>query len=792
MTKTFALDPSDPPRSILDQLNPAQRAAAEQVEGPVMIIAGAGSGKTRTLTYRIAHLVGELGIAPWQVLALTFTNKAAKEMKARIATLIGEPQADKLWMGTFHSVFARILRVEAEQIGYAKNFSILDSEDQVKLIRLVMDGLGISTQTFSPVAIHHRISGAKNQLIFPAEYARLAADVMEEKTAQVYAAYQARLRQSNAMDFDDLILKPIDLFTGSPETLAKYQTRFRYLLVDEYQDTNRAQYAIVKLLAAKSRNLCIVGDDAQSIYAFRGADIGNILAFEKDYPEAKTFRLEQNYRSTARILKAADSIIKLNKDQISKNLWTDNPEGDYVTLVEADSERDEGERIARKAKSLHLQGGYSWREFAVLYRTNAQSRAIEDALRREGIPYHLVGGTSFYKRREIKDVIAYLKLTVNPRDDEAFMRVINLPTRGLGDTSLLKVQQYAALRNLSLMDALERLGEIDSLGARQKTTLTKFYRMIAEHREQAEQQPAGTVARSLVEATGMLKALKDENTAEANNRWDNIQELLNGLQEYTDTRADPTTGESPSLSQFLEEVSLVSDIDSLDQSKSNVTLMTLHAAKGLEFPIVFIAGLEEKLFPLEKASQDRKELEEERRLLYVGITRAERKLFLSHAKSRYRYGQQEYGVKSRFLDEIDPTVLVNEAGRFLEPPARKRFALGAYGYDDGGAYGSTDPHYWRADGPPKKVAARRAAPPKPQKGERTVELDPEYATPTPDLAPTGRVALAPGMKVRHEQFGDGRVLRVDGKGDSAMATVFFPAVGQKNLMLKFAKLLILG
>ncbi len=735
---------SGDPEGILSGLNPAQQEAVRTTEGPVLIIAGPGSGKTRTLTHRIAYLLAAGKARPYEILALTFTNKAAREMKERISRLVGETTASQLWMGTFHSIFARILRREAERLGYTSDFSIYDQEDSERVIKNLMQQHGIDTSRISPRAIRARISGAKNQLVSPQEYNRIASEYVEQVAARIYETYQEHLRRSNAMDFDDLLMLPIRLFEQFPEVLSHYQQRWRYVHIDEYQDTNRAQYLIARMLSGGHRNLCVVGDDAQSIYAFRGADIRNILDFKQDFPDARIVRLEQNYRSTRRILQLADSIIRHNRDQLDKTLWTENPEGEYVRLLEAISERDEAQKVERYIRDLRVQEGYAYRDFAILYRTNAQSRSLEEALRRAGIPYRLVGGLSFYRRKEIKDVLAYLRLLVNPHDEESLRRVINYPARGIGLRTMERLTAVARERGLSLWQTIEQVDGI-GLPPRAEGAVRDFHFLIARHASKMEELPLDELAASLIREAGIVQELRTENTPESMARLENIQELLNAMAEF-----EEQAGEGASLSAFLQEISLYTDLDNMEDTENRVTLMTLHASKGLEFPVVFITGLEENLFPLSAAAQDPRELEEERRLLYVGITRAREHLFLSYARTRYRFGKPESMLRSRFIDELDARVIRSERGQ----PPRTR--------DRGRGRRSGD---YRAR--PAPSAARH------------VVYDEGYGQ------------IVPGMEVLHEQFGQGKVLAVEGSGERARATVYFKSVGQKKLVLKFARLQVL-
>ncbi len=751
---------------ILQGLNPEQQEAVLATDGPVLIIAGPGSGKTRTLTHRIAYLIANGKARSSEIIALTFTNKAAREMKERILRLVGEERAKGMWMGTFHSMFARVLRREADHIGYTSDFSIYDTDDTERILRDLMHQFNIDSKTFSVQSMRSLISSAKNQLVSPEEYARVAATPAQEKAALLFGPYENALRRSNALDFDDLLVRPIELFERYPDVLEKYQRMWKYVHIDEYQDTNHAQYVLAKMLAAKHRNICVVGDDAQSIYAFRGADIGNILSFQRDYPNATTVRLERNYRSTQRILKLAGSIIKHNKDQLEKSLWTENREGDYVTLMEAISEKDEAQKVERTIRDLQVRLGHPFRDYAVLYRTNAQSRSLEDALRRGGIPYRIIGGTSFYQRREIKDVLAYLRLIVNPNDTASLRRVINYPTRGIGDKTQDQIEDYARRHGLSMWQAIERIEDV-GLTPRAQAAVEKFHALIATYvnSQAAVKSPPDVVARDLIEETGILREFRQENTQESLVRWENVQELISAIAEYTEANENAT------LSGFLQEVSLLTDADQEAGDENKVTLMTLHASKGLEFPVVFITGLEEGLFPLAQAAQDRKQLEEERRLFYVGVTRAEERLYLSYARSRFRYGDQQACVRSRFLDEVEGDVIRTEAGVAFSGN-RSRFTLS----DEGGySYEEIDPHYYRKSlrmGAPASGPARRPE----RNGQRVVMYD------------EGEAEIVPGARVEHHLFGEGKVLSMEGTGDQAKAVVFFPTVGQKKLALKFARL----
>ncbi|MCS3631282.1 ATP-dependent helicase [Salinibacter ruber] len=762
---------------ILDGLNDKQREAVTTTEGPVMIIAGPGSGKTRALTHRIAYLLAAGKAQPRDILALTFTNKAANEMQERVEALVGD-DARGMWVGTFHSSFARLLRMEGDKIGYSEDFSIYDTADSKRLIRQQMKGRNLDTDVVKPRSVQRMISSAKNEMIDPQEYAELARGDQQEIVAEVYPAYERALKQANALDFDDLLLKPIELFEQHEDVLEKYQRRWQYVHIDEYQDTNQAQYVLARKLSGRHKNLCVVGDDAQSIYAFRGADITNILNFDNDYPDATTIRLERNYRSTENIIRLADSIIEENDDQIEKSLWTDNAEGEYVALMEALSEKDEAQKIERRVRDLHLRDGMEYGDFAVLYRTNAQSRAIEEALRKENVPYRVIGGTSFYERKEIKDVLAYLKLLVNPNDTASLQRVINYPTRGIGDKTQARLQRYAQQHNLSLWQAVERVEEIETLGTRAERAVGKFRRLIARYASKAGtgSVPADELARDLIQDAGLLSELRKEHTRENLQRWENVQELISALAEYVESTEDAT------ISTFLQEVALMTDQDEAEEGDDKVTLMTLHAAKGTEFPVVFVAGLEEGLFPLEQATQEKAELEEERRLFYVGVTRAEERLYLSWARSRYRYGEQTSNTRSRFLEEVDSDVVRTEAGGELEQQTDRFSAEEGPSAD----YDEMDPHYYRQDlsgdgGATGSSDGLRRIESTDGGGGRRVVYD------------EGHGEIVPGAQVEHQKFGRGKVQSLEGEGDKATAVVFFGSdVGNKKLKLKYANLRVIG
>jgi DNA helicase II / ATP-dependent DNA helicase PcrA len=734
---------------ILRELNESQRLAATAIDGPVMIVAGAGSGKTRVLTYRIAYLL-QSGVSPMHVLALTFTNKAANEMKERIMRLL---QSDRPipWMGTFHSIFARILRMEAEHIGYERNYSIYDAEDSLALIKMIMNDENISQQQYNPKAIRTAISSAKNRLITPDKLKKSVRSLYDEKTAVIYREYRERLKRNNAMDFDDLITLPITLFINHAEILNRWQDKFEFILVDEYQDTNHAQYTLLNLLAGKRRNICVVGDDSQSIYSFRGADIRNILDFEKDYPDCKLYRLEQNYRSTQYILNAADSVIKNNQQRIPKKLWTLNPPGEPVYALLCADEREEGYRIARTIQDESLRSKRDFNHFVVLYRTNAQSRSIEDGLRRAGIPYTIVGGVEFYKRKEIKDVLAYLRIVVNRADMESILRVINFPPRGIGETTVRRLRNIAEETDRSLIDVL-----LDpDLSVRMRTiareNAVQFASLINKYRGILDKVSASELARSLIDETGILHMYKEEGTPESHARWENIQELLSAVTEYCED--NPGAG----LAEFLESVSLIADVDKWNDERNTITLMTIHSAKGLEFPVVFIAGMEEGLFPLSNGRQEESNIEEERRLCYVGMTRAREKLYLTYTRYRHRFGEGAYPMPSRFIDEINSEYILyrDSAGVHRKP---EKPVVRIHRHEQGS----------------ETVSHPR----------RRIHFSYEdESQEVPDLRK--------GALVEHDTFGRGKVVLISGKGESMKAVVSFDSVGQKSLMLKFARLKIL-
>lgn len=782
---------------ILSQLNESQREAAACTEGPVMIIAGAGSGKTRTLTYRIAHLIN-LGTDPFNILALTFTNKAAAEMKERIMKLVG-PEARNIWMGTFHSVFARILRSEAEKLGYIRTFTIYDNDDSKSAIKQIVKNLNLDPKTYSPGYVMGRISMAKSNLLSPEDYAnnpeiqQADKDAHKPMIAEIYKLYNHRLRNAMAMDFDDLLFNMNILLRDFPDVLLKYQKRFQYIMVDEYQDTNYSQYLIVKKLAARLQNICVVGDDAQSIYAFRGANIQNIFNFRRDYPNLHLFKLEQNYRSTKVIVNAANSVIAKNVEQIDKEIWTDNAQGNRITLLRAVDEKDEGRLIANSISEAHIGENLDYKSFAVLYRTNVQSRALEEALRRENIPYRIYQGLSFYGRKEIKDVLAYLRLVVNNYDEESLLRVINYPARGIGQTSLDRVRVAAADNDIAVWTVLENLPSF-GLGITSGTTqkIGEFVMMIKRFSSMLATMNAYDLAKQIIYNSGIITLLRNDDDPDNPNRIENIEELLNGVKEFCEKEAQfaengtdeeqqtESTGGIRTLDQFLQQVLLLTSEDKdEDKDADKVSLMTIHAAKGLEFPYVYVAGLEENLFPSFMSISSRQELEEERRLFYVAVTRAERQLTLSYAMTRYQYGNSSCQEMSRFVEEIDPKYIEmpQRKSQFPKPGVLPKAFQGVKGVK------------WS---PEAERDFQRKPAPEPQKPRR---LQPKSSLPQCPTAPNSAAeinAIQVGMRVRHAKFGEGKVLTIEGNGSERKATIFFDQVGQKTMMLVYAKLVIIN
>jgi DNA helicase-2/ATP-dependent DNA helicase PcrA len=743
----------------LNDLNESQRMAVQAVEGPVMIIAGAGSGKTRVLTYRIAYLI-QHGVDPFNVLSLTFTNKAAKEMKERIGRVIGESEAKNLWMGTFHSIFSRILRVESEKIGYPTNFTIYDTDDAKSLLKSIINELGLDDKIYKPNIIYNRISSAKNSLITAKQYVKHPDITTDDqlsgkpKTGLIYEKYAMRCFKAGAMDFDDLLLKTYELFHRYPEVLYKYQQRFKFIMVDEFQDTNFAQYSIIKQLAALYQNICVVGDDAQSIYAFRGATIQNILNFENDYPDLKTFKLEQNYRSTQTIVNAANSIIEKNQVQHKKKVWTANQEGNKIKIFRATTDNEEGNFVAQlifeNKMNLHLNNS----DFAILYRTNAQSRSIEEALRRFNIPYRIYGGISFYQRKEIKDLLSYFRLVINPHDEEAMKRIINYPIRSIGKTTLEKITIAASENEISIWNVLLHI-KVIKLGLNTGTLnkIEEFVIMMQSFMSMLGTKNAYDLASHIASSTGILKELYADKTPEGVSRYENIQELLNGIKEFSEQENENEQGNV--LAKFMEEIALLTDADNdKDNDPNKVSLMTIHAAKGLEFPQVFIVGMEENLFPSQLSVNSREDLEEERRLFYVAVTRAMAQVTLSYALNRFRWGTPVHCEPSRFLAEINPD--------FLE--VKTASGMSSRKVDE--TKRTSPQHYAIPAGSPLKK----------------INQQPVY-----DVQGDPISAFSPGCEVMHIKFGRGTILAIDGDEINKMATIRFQE-GEKKLLLKFAKL----
>jgi len=726
---------------LLNQLNSVQKQAVENTDGPVLVLAGAGSGKTRVLTFRIAHLVHSGLAAPWEILAMTFTNKAAGEMKERIKKLVNAE--GPLWIGTFHSVFAKILRWEAEALNYTRDFVIYDSDDQERLVKAIMAEMNISKDQFTPRSINSAISNAKNNLKSPTQYLAEVNSYRGEVVGKVYPEYENRLRRNQAFDFDDLITIPIRLFTENPQILEKYRNRFKYILVDEYQDTNKAQYTLLRLLAEGHRNLCVVGDDDQSIYGWRGADIRNILDFEKDYPEAKTFRLEQNYRSTEAILTAANSVVRNNKGRKGKTLWTDIKGGEKVSAIEVQDDRQEAARVVEKIQEEVFSSKRTFKDFALLYRTNAQSRTLEEGLRRAGISYTIVGGVRFYERKEIKDILAYLKLITNPHDGISFKRVINYPARGIGATSLERFDGFAHTLQLGYFEALGRVEEIDSISPRIRKKMKEFHGLIQKYIDLKTEISPNELVHALVDEVGLLRMYKEDTSDESQARLENIREFLAAVSEYAAQSDEPT------LSEFLEQVALVSDIDQWDDRSNAVTLMTLHSAKGLEYPVVFITGLEEGLFPGFRSHDDPDAMEEERRLFYVGMTRAMEKLYLLYAQRRRVFNEISSKLPSRFLSEIDKNVLDHKQVVRVMAPERQS---------------------------ERQMPRRR--------------IDQMFSDSMPDYESFSQepsLGLEPGMHVSHASFGRGKIAKLAGAGAKQTVVVKFENGVTKKFLAQYAK-----
>ncbi|WP_410220097.1 ATP-dependent helicase [Pedobacter sp.] len=759
----------------LSGLNPQQRAAVETTEGPVMIVAGAGSGKTRVITYRVAHLI-QKGVDAFNILVLTFTNKASREMRERIEKVVGN-EAKNIWMGTFHSVFAKILRVEAEKIGYPSNFTIYDTDDSKSLLRTILKEMQLDDKLYAVNIVLNRISSAKNNLISHTEYLAnetiQAEDISNKRPLMgiIYETYAKRCFKAGAMDFDDLLFKTNVLLKDHPDVLNKYQHKFKYLMVDEYQDTNFSQYTIVRKLAAAHHNICVVGDDAQSIYAFRGANIQNILNFEKHYPDLKVFKLEQNYRSTQNIVEVANSIIANNKNQLEKNVFSDNEKGDRIKILRAFTDNEEGKIVAESIAQERALKGLNYADFAILYRTNAQSRAMEESLRKLNIPYKIYGGLSFYQRKEIKDLIAYFRLTFNPADEEALKRVINYPRRGLGDTTLEKISVAADQHGITMWEVI--CNPHQYLEGRIPAQLNDFVTMIKSFAAESKKLDAYESALYIAQHSGILKELHSDDSVEGRSRFENIQELLNGIKEF----AEREDIEDRSLAIFMQDVALLTNDDNdKEKDKDTVSLMTVHSAKGLEFKNVYIVGLEENLFPSQMSLTSRTDLEEERRLFYVAITRAEKKLVITYATSRYRWGTLTSCEPSRFINEINPSYLELEAIKAAKPS----FSTGSF---------DTERKSWsqQRDFAPKSATNNS---PSPSLRPKTTTILPKAHVPTAGFTPNAANEFQNGMEVEHEKFGFGKIVNIEGALPDVKATVFFQGLGNKQLLLKFAKLRI--
>ena len=774
---------------ILTQLNDSQRVAVEYCDGASLVIAGAGSGKTRVLTYKIAWLLQQ-GMAPWQILALTFTNKAAREMKERIGRLVGEEQARYLQMGTFHSVFARILRSEADKLGFNANFTIYDQTDARSLVKTIIKEMGLDDKVYKPSSVADRISMAKNHLLLPQAYQQSswAADDASQKRPQVsniYIRYAERCRQANAMDFDDLLVQTWILLKNHEDIRQKYVEKFHFVLVDEYQDTNYAQQQIVYLLTKERQKVCVVGDDAQSIYSFRGANIDNILNFQSLYNDAKLFKLEQNYRSTQLIVQAANSLIRRNERQIPKNVFSKNEHGERLQLKPAYSDREEAMIVTQDIKRLKANDRCNWSDFAILYRTNSQSRSFEEQMRKDGIPYRIYGGLSFYQRKEIKDVIAYFRLIANPNDEEAFKRIINYPARGIGDTTVGKIIQAAQAYGVSLWQVIKEPGLFPmDVSKGTMTKLQNFRQLIEGWIERLQTEDAYSLGHDVIMNSGISKDIYSGRNPEDLSRQENLEEFLSGMQDFVESRREEDMGDEVYLPDFLQEVALLTDLDSDDGDENDkVVLMTIHAAKGLEFPTVFVVGLEENIFPSPMCTNSMRELEEERRLLYVAITRAEKHCILTCAQNRFRYGRMEYDTPSRFIRDIDPELLQvhGEAG----------------GADSRKPYNNwmQNPRpvatQFRADPKPRAVAPRQPEKPVDPFGPNFKRVYNAVA-PRPMASAPSASELHEGARIEHQRFGVGTVTRIEGTGENTKATVEFRNAGTKQLLLKFAKFKIIG
>ena len=774
----------------LNGLNDRQREAVLHISGPIMIIAGAGSGKTKVLTTRIAHLMAS-GVDSFNILALTFTNKAAKEMKERVEKILGNNEARNLYIGTFHSVFARILRSEAHRVGYPSDFTIYDTDDAKSVIKSVLNELHLDDKIYKPNTVYNRISSAKNALITPAEYANDFYLQQEDMQAhrpmmgKIYAHYAQKCFKNGAMDFDDLLFKFYEILKTFPDALSKYQHKFKFIMIDEYQDTNPAQYEIIKLLGAMHENVCVVGDDAQSIYSFRGATIQNILQFQNDYDNVKVVKLEQNYRSTKSIIHVANEVINNNKGQIPKILFTENDIGEKITLVKTASDNEEGRFVADTIQEQRLRNHYANKDFGILYRTNAQSRAFEEALRRMAIPYTIFGGVSFYQRKEIKDLVAYLRIIVNPRDEESLKRIINYPVRGIGKTTLDKIILIANEQNLTMWQVLEKANEF---GFRSGTleSIQQFITMMQSFASMQQKQNAYDLAFHVGKQTNLTKELFNDKSTEGLQRYENIQELLNSIKEWVES-PDNDDGEviDKGLGSYLQQITLLTDADNKDPNADTVKLMTIHAAKGLEFPCVFAGGLEENLFPNAMSINTREELEEERRLFYVVITRAKKRLWISYANTRYKFGSLQQNQPSRFLTEIPETYLdLSFAGGGIKSSV-----------SGSNAFERMRTNHWRSPQSGADVAEKKYGPPPAKKTSTPSYLAPKKEvptvvehTPTAQFIPSDISEIVVGAKVEHQKFGFGEVTQINGASHNPMATIVFDTNGERKILLQYAKL----
>lgn len=785
----FVADYFDVMHNYLEQLNEAQRAPVLHKDGPLIVIAGAGSGKTRVLTMRIAYLMQQ-GVDSFNILALTFTNKAAREMKERISRIVGASETKNLWMGTFHSVFARILRAESDKLGYPSNFTIYDTQDSQRLIGQIIKELKLDKDVYKPNQIQHRISSYKNSLITVRAYFNnpelMEADAMAKRPrlGDIYQEYVERCFKAGAMDFDDLLLKTNELLSRFPEVLMKYQDRFKYILVDEYQDTNHSQYLIIKALSDRFQNICVVGDDAQSIYAFRGANINNILNFQKDYEGVKMYRLEQNYRSTKNIVEAANSVIDKNKTKLDKVVWTANDEGNKIKVHRSITDAEEGRFVASTIFEQKMQNQLNNSDFAILYRTNAQSRAMEDALRKKDIPYKIYGGLSFYQRKEIKDVLAYLRLIINPKDEEALVRVINYPARGIGTTTLEKLNIAANHYKRSIFEVIEYIDRIDlKINSGTKNKLSDFVTMIKNFQVINESHDAYYLTDYVVKKTGLIQELKKDATPEGVIRLENIEELLNGIKDFTEGQKE-VDGARGGLSEFMEDVALATDMDNDKSDDDRVSLMTIHLAKGLEFPYVFCVGMEEDLFPSAMSMNSRNELEEERRLFYVALTRAEKQAYLTYAQSRYRWGKLIDCEPSRFIEEVDDRYL-----EYLTSPDSNYRYTGGLNPD---IFGEVDKSKFRLKKPVSGTPPIHHESENKNRYSHDIRKLRKVSNTTSSSDSNNDMNLSEGQFIMHERFGRGKVLKIEGAGADKKAEINFDTTGVKKLLLRFARLKVIG